>query len=314
MSIITRDQIIDLINAGQIVILRNGDVWSIVDSLSEIPATDSDIELGVETLSVSQIQNCNAILGIQIDGVPLNNQGLIYDLSLNRLVWATGGGGGGTINPGLTGELTYYPANGSMVDGASLFNYSPTGNPTLVGNSNGPTLIELIESGASGHPLIGGYSCLLTLNAPSIVNYHLGYVGSQGSWANYATWNLPDRPTLVFDAYDSTGSFISQVGFESDGAGLLFYRNSQVGFGAVYEDPAGDRYSLGSISYADSSHSRALSWATDGLILRTPDVALADGVLANSEINLWLDESASKLKFKIKDSSGAIKVAELSYV
>jgi len=52
---------------------------------------------------------------------------------------------------------------------------------------------------------------------------------------------------------------------------------------------------------------------TGSTILGTATSAVSDGNLGNGQVNVWLDESGGKLKFKIKTSTGTVKTATVSF-
>jgi len=148
MAVLTKSQIELLISNGQTVLLRNGDIWTIIDSLGEIPTSDAEIEEGVETLSISQLLNANALMGKQIDGPAQDGKSLAYNAITNRMEWQTGSGGGGLTDPGSNGLLVRTALNTTI-------------SRTIVGTSNRITVTN--GDGVLGTPTLDIGSDVATL-------------------------------------------------------------------------------------------------------------------------------------------------------
>lgn len=156
MPILTKSEIEAKINAGESVILRSGENWTIVNTLAEIPLNDAAIQEGTDTLSTSLLNNCNAIIGIQITGIPSNGQILAFNSLTNRLEWMSGIGG---VNNSLS-NLSNVSINTSLISDTD--NIDDLGTPTnrwknlylggFIGDGSGN---ELLKFSSSGVPKIG---------------------------------------------------------------------------------------------------------------------------------------------------------------
>ncbi len=91
MASLTKAEITALINAGQTVLLRNGNNYTIIDDVSEIPSTDQAILDGIALSAVFNTHNTNSILGHPINGTPSNGQTLVYNSTTGNFDFGSGG-------------------------------------------------------------------------------------------------------------------------------------------------------------------------------------------------------------------------------
>lgn len=114
-------------------------------------------------------------------------------------------GGGGTVNAGTAGQITYYAANGTVVSGTSILTVQ-TSNSQLLATSNGTdSLLEIAQNGTSPITLAqgGAFPFLLCLHVVDGASYNAFLYYSDAS-PDY-TLNFPlDAGGLGFFVQEKT--------------------------------------------------------------------------------------------------------------
>lgn len=107
-SILTRQQIIDIVSRGEVVYYKGRAITSLDDP--DLPVDDAQIlsDYPDWTVNPSAYASANAIGidGFPIEGTPSNGQSLIFNASTKTWEYGAGGGGGGGGTVTLTGDVT----------------------------------------------------------------------------------------------------------------------------------------------------------------------------------------------------------------
>ena len=301
MSILTKSEIEAILARGETVILRNDETWAIIDQASEIPSNDGDITTGIETLSISQLLNCNAILGYQIQGSPTDGYGLFYDDALNRMVWlprdATSGAG--TVSSGVAKRFAFYPSDGTTIDDAQGVDYQSGASPTVLITSQANNFTALEVAGSA---------------TPSVAQVRFRDSATSG----YFDFTLSTTPNLfIFSAFAEgfwNGAYLNLTNKVATQPALFeITADNYTDYFSVYVNPAGtDNSDLTNIPHSSLISTNAAQ--TGGLVLNT--VANAPIILSTGGFSLTTEkgrfDSNGLTLGKASSVTGALRFAHTS--